>query len=83
MTQYLIMCRSMTYAQKASKLLERYGYTAIVVKAPQELTKGGCGYAVTVRRNIEEAIDILKKYEIPTGKIFAKIGTAAYKEVNV
>ena len=45
MTQYLLMCRSLTYAQKSVKLLERSGITAAVVKAPQGLSSSGCGYA--------------------------------------
>ena len=35
MMQYLIMCRSMTYAQRSAALLERSGISAKVVKAPQ------------------------------------------------
>ena len=50
MTQYLLMCRSLTYAQKSVKLLERSGITAAVVKAPQGLSSSGCGYAVKPRR---------------------------------
>ncbi len=41
MTQYLLMCRSLTYAQKSVKLLERSGITAAVVKAPQGLSSSG------------------------------------------
>ena len=50
MTQYLIMCRSLTYAQRAQKQLESLGITANVVKAPQGLNTSGCGYAVSVYR---------------------------------
>ena len=48
MTQYLLMCRSLTYAQKSVKLLERSGITAAVVKAPPGLSRSGCGYAVSL-----------------------------------
>ena len=40
MTQYLLMCRSLTYAQKSVKLLERSGITAAVVKAPRLRLRG-------------------------------------------
>ena len=41
MTQYLIMCRSLTKAQSSARLLESAGITASVVKAPQELSGAG------------------------------------------
>ena len=36
--QYLIMCRSLTSAQKSAALLERKGISASVIKAPQGLS---------------------------------------------
>lgn len=80
MTQYLIMCRSLTYAQKASKLLERSGFTVTVVKAPQTLSLSGCAYAVTVRGKIYDAKQLLKKYEIPFGKVFRRLENGDYTE---
>ena len=49
--KYLIMCKSLTNAQRAALLLERRGIGAAVVKAPQSLRAGGCGYAGAVRRS--------------------------------
>lgn len=40
--RYLIMCRSLTYAQKAAKLLERNGINVGIRRAPQELSGAGC-----------------------------------------
>ena len=42
--QILIMCRSLTRAQRSELLLERRGIGASVVKAPQALRENGCGY---------------------------------------
>ena len=65
MTQYLIMCRSLTKAQSSAKLLERAGITAAVVKAPQNLSSGGCGYAVSLHRKFDEAVSLLCPGELP------------------
>ena len=59
MTQYLIMCRSLTKAQSSARLLESAGITASVVKAPQELSGAGCGYALSLYRKFEEAVELL------------------------
>ena len=67
MTQYLIMCRSLTYAQRAQKQLERAGISAAVVKAPQGLNTSGCGYAVSVYRHFDEAYALLKSKNMING----------------
>lgn len=77
------MCRSMTYAQKSVKLLERSGIYGNVVKAPQELTGKGCGYAVSLFRNAERAAAILKKNELISGRIYMRDESGSYREVRL
>lgn len=79
--QYLIMCRTLTFAQKSSKLLEKYAIDSIVVKAPQKLTGGGCGYAVNVPRKGEEAIVIMKRNNMISGKIY-RVQNGEYIEIR-
>ena len=81
MTQYLIMCRSLTNAQKSVKLLERNGIFGNVIKAPHELSGRGCGYAVSLHRSIEAAIAILKKNDLISGKVFVRDENDNYSEV--
>ena len=82
MTQYLIMCRSLTYAQRSAKLLEQAGITATVVKAPQGLSTGGCGYAITLHRRFDEAVLILKRSNMISGKLFRRADEGEYVEVQ-
>ncbi len=82
MTQYLIMCKSLTYAQRAQKQLERLGINAAVVKAPQGLNTSGCGYAVSLYRSIDEAISLLKSKNMINGKIFRRTAMGDYIEVK-
>ena len=82
MSQYLIMCRSLTYAQRASRLLERAGITAVIIKAPQQLTGSGCGYAVSIRRNLETAVNILRSANASFGKLYEKDADGGYTEVK-
>ena len=44
----LIVCRSLTYAQRTSVVLEREGISSIVLRAPAQLSDKGCGYAVKI-----------------------------------
>ena len=49
MEYYLIIARSVTYAQRIERVLERSGIHSLVFRAPLELTRGeGCAYAVRI-----------------------------------
>lgn len=83
MTQYLIMCRSLTFAQRAQKQLESIGISALVVKAPQGLNTSGCGYAVSVHRRVDEAVAYLSGKGTISGKIFRRTDRGDYIEVKL
>ena len=79
--QYLFMCRSLTSAQKAAAILNRSGISASVVKAPQKLSSGGCGYAVSIYRRFNEASMLLDKSNLLKGKIYMRESEGDYREV--
>jgi len=80
--QYLIMCRSLTNAQRSAAVLERKGINATVIKAPQGLSAGGCGYALSIYRKFEEASRILKSNGLLSGKRFTRLESGDYVEVR-
>ena len=80
--RYLIMCKSLTNAQRASLLLERRGIGAAVVKAPQSLRAGGCGYAVSLYRRLGEAVNILRNAELLSGKVYLRGEDGNYREAG-
>ena len=80
--QILIMCRSLTRAQRSALLLERRGIGASVVKAPQALRENGCGYAVAPHRQPAEAIALLRENGLLNGRIFRLEGNGRYTEVS-
>ena len=73
MKHYLIMCRSVTAAQRAARLLERSLIRAAVTKAPSSLTRSGCAYAVRLHARIEEAVRLLRRNEIAIGKVYLSV----------
>ena len=48
MEHYLILARSVTYAQRMQKALERVGVRCQIFRAPRDLTDQGCAYALRV-----------------------------------
>lgn len=81
---YLIMCRSLTYAQRSSRLLERSGITATVMKAPQSVSGNGCGYSVAVpyKRGMK-AVGILKDAGLLQGRVYVRDDEGELREASV
>lgn len=82
--QYLFMCRSLTSAQKAAAILGKSGINGSVVKAPQRLALGGCGYAVSIYKRFDEAAYLLNKSNLLKGKIYMReTSSDDFTEVNI
>ncbi len=61
----VLMCRSLTSAQKAARIIQNHGIFAVVAKAPQSLNPGGCTYGVKIaERNRAAALEILALADI-------------------
>ena len=71
MVYYLITCRSLTYAQRTARVLERAGITAVILRAPRELSRAGCGYCVKVsNRRLSQALRVLKQADVSYNKVY-------------
>lgn len=58
--QFMLMCRSLTYAQRTARVLERAGVTGTVTRAPKSVSNRGCAYCVLVSaRHGDRALEIL------------------------
>ena len=80
--RYLIMCRSLTYAQRSQRLLEKGGISAGVVKAPTGLSGSGCSYCVSVSgKNGARAIDLLSDEGMLRGKVYIQDADGSVREV--
>lgn len=82
MLQYLLICKSLTYAQRASRMLERRGITATVTKAPNLTGVNGCGYCIKLsEKNLTKAIKALNESKLGPTKIFVLQGNGTANEV--
>lgn len=83
MNQYIIMCRSLTYAQRASRVLERAGVFSSITKAPMGVSPEGCTYGVKLRTaNIAEPLNTVRAAGIKTGKVYAIQPDGTAREVT-
>lgn len=81
---YLLLCRSITHAQRMNGLLTKYGITAPYYRAPAGLTDRGCSYAVRVgTEHFPKAVQILRSGGLPPMRAFYSAGDGAYREVAI
>lgn len=80
----MIVCRSVTYAQKYSKILRKHGYTASMRRLPSHITQTGCGHAVSVRKEqLHSALSLLREYGAEPTRIFCENAYGVFEEMSV
>lgn len=71
MINYLLICRSLTYAQRVAKALENSGISAVVTRTPYEISSQGCGYSVKISEaRFSHALLVLKAAGLSPIKIY-------------
>ena len=84
MLYYLIVCRSLTYAQRTTAALERAGITAHLLRSPKSISGEGCSHSVKVsQRNLAEALTVLHRVGLDPKRVFIIEGDGSYKEVQL
>lgn len=83
MVYYLIICRSLTYAQRTAHMLERAGIVGSVMRAPKLISKEGCGYCVRVpERRLTDALVVLRREGMTPKQVFLQSADGEYSEVT-
>ncbi|MDR0325523.1 MAG: DUF3343 domain-containing protein [Oscillospiraceae bacterium] len=73
MANALIACRSVTYAQRAVRLLEKAGLRASIRRLPADLPETSCGHAVRVQRErVAQAMQLMNEAGFPTRTHFCE-----------
>lgn len=68
---YLIICRSLTYAQRVASVLERAGIRAPIQRAPSLVAEDGCSHAVRVaEKQLGVALKTLNRADMTPNRIF-------------
>ena len=71
MEYYLILARSVTYAQRMQRVLERTGVRCQIFRAPRDLTDRGCAYALRLAvPELSRALTALHRASLDPVQIF-------------
>ena len=84
MLYYLIVCRSLTDAQRTAAALERAGITVRVLRSPKSIAGEGCSHSVKVsQRSLPDALRVLERASLSPKRIFITAGDGSYQEVEL
>ena len=81
---YIIMYKSLTYAQRAARVLERVGIIVSISRAPHGLGGEGCAYCLKVsERRLSEALGMIRSFSLNSGKVYKIDAYGNYTEVFI
>jgi len=84
MLYYLIVCRSLTYAQRTAAALERTGIFARIIRAPKHVSGEGCSHCVRVaRRDLDDALQVLHRAGLTPKHVYAAQSDGSYMEISL
>ena len=80
--RYVFMCRSLTYAQSAARVLEKNAISASVKKAPTGLSgRGGASIVSVSYIKGTAAAGVLRREGLLQGKVFLRHDDGSHTEV--
>lgn len=81
---YLIMCRSLTHAQRVSNALERAGIHTRILRSPAAISPAGCSYSVKVpQRGLSRGLTVLNKTGLSYLGIYVSSPDYGWQEVEL
>ena len=84
MLYYLIVCRSLTYAQRTAAALERAGITARILRSPKSVAGEGSSHAGKIsQRRLPAALRGLQRTNLEPKRIYITAGDGSYQEVEL
>lgn len=82
MVYYVILARSVTYAQRMQRALEHAGIHSRIFRAPRDISDLGCAYAVQIENhNLYQALNELRRVSLKPVQIFS-YQSGQYREVG-
>lgn len=68
---YYITFRSVTFAQRGERLLQKRGIRCALLRTPKWMAEKGCGYSLRLwTSDVGPALDLLRQEQVPLGKVY-------------
>ena len=83
MVAFIIICRSITYAQRLQKMLSQAGFQGVVRRIPAISPGDGCGYGVRLPSNkMREVLNHLKTTDYTPQRIVCETEKGKLEECS-
>ena len=77
-----ITFRSVTHAQRGEQVLGGGGIYCRILRTPRWMEEQGCGYCIRLRRrDLETAVELLRRASVPFRKIYREGEAEGFEEV--
>lgn len=84
MKSYYITFRSVTFAQRAEKLLAQMGIRCNVMRTPRWMEEQGCGYALKIwTKDVVAAAQALQENRLPQRRIYLQHTDGHLEEIQI
>ena len=81
---YYITFRSVTYAQRGERLLQKGQIRCSLMRTPRWMEEQGCGYALKIwTKDILPAVELLREQGVTMRRIYIQRGDGNLEEINV
>ena len=81
---YYITFRSVTYAQRGEKTLEKEGVRCTMLRTPKWMETKGCGYCLRLwARDAGQGVDLLRRHGVAFGKVYLQNSDGQLEEIEV
>lgn len=81
---YYVTFRSVTFAQKAERVLKRSGVDCTIQRTPKELSQRGCGYCIRLRPGqAMRAKQLLDAEKLDYGKVYGVRADGGIEELHL
>ena len=79
----LIVCKSLTYAQRAKRVITRAGFHGSVLRLPSDVTGSGCGYALRVsEQELGQILITLREHDFPSSRVYTQFEDGTLREIR-
>ncbi len=84
MKVYFITFRSVTYAQRGERLMNRAGLRCSMQRTPRWMEEQGCGYSLRVQTDdIARAVRLLQQEQLPLRKVYLRLEDGGLEEIQL
>ena len=84
MKTYFVTFRSITFAQRGERVLQKAGIGCVLQRTPRWMEAQGCGYCLRLSvQQMPKAVAMLRQQQVPMRKIYLQMEDGEVQEVQL